>query len=169
AQTIEKFVVDQIRKIGKDVVLFEQTYLNAGREIENKLQALDQDKLINQNKLRKHTDEMKRLIENLSSDTGISLPVQSRMADLQELILTDEKQLEALLKEIEALKKIRLTKKDFKDVFSSFDPVWETLSIREQVRIIRLLIEQIGYDGEKKKIAITFRPAGIKCLAREYS
>ena len=48
-----------------------------------------------------------------------------------------------------------------------FDPVWGTLSPREQARVLHLLIERVGYDGEKERVAITFRPGGIKALGRE--
>ena len=52
-------------------------------------------------------------------------------------------------------------------VLSLFDPVWETLSPREQVRIIRLRVQRVDYDGEKGTVSVTFHPAGIKTLADE--
>jgi len=45
--------------------------------------------------------------------------------------------------------------------------VWETLSPREQVRVIRLLVQRVDYDGEKGTVSVTFHPAGIKTLADE--
>ena len=48
-----------------------------------------------------------------------------------------------------------------------FDPVWETLSPREQVRVIRLLVQRVDYDGEMGTVSVTFHPAGIKTLADE--
>ena len=33
--------------------------------------------------------------------------------------------------------------------------------------MIRLLVERIGFDGEKQTIALTFRQSGIKALAQE--
>ncbi len=33
--------------------------------------------------------------------------------------------------------------------------------------MIHLLVERIGYDGEKGTVALTFRPTGIKALAQE--
>ncbi|RLC37127.1 recombinase family protein, partial [candidate division Kazan bacterium] len=50
---------------------------------------------------------------------------------------------------------------------ADFDPVWESLSPRERTRLIHLLVERVGYDGDKGTLSITFRPAGIKTLARE--
>ncbi len=47
-----------------------------------------------------------------------------------------------------------------------FDPVWETLTPREQARVIRLLVQRVDYDGEKGTVSVTFHPAGIKTLRR---
>jgi site-specific DNA recombinase len=41
------------------------------------------------------------------------------------------------------------------------------LTLREQTRVVQLLVERVDYDGAKGKIAITFHPTGIKTLAGE--
>lgn len=56
---------------------------------------------------------------------------------------------------------------DLGGALSLFDPVWDALFPREQARILRLLVERVGYDGAKGTLAITFRPTWIKALARE--
>ena len=48
-----------------------------------------------------------------------------------------------------------------------FDPVWASLAPREQARIIRLLIERVGYDGRDGTVTVTFRPPGIEALCRK--
>ena len=50
---------------------------------------------------------------------------------------------------------------------SVFDPVWGSLAPQEQVRVVQILVEQVDYDGAKGRVAMSFRPAGIKTLARE--
>lgn len=45
--------------------------------------------------------------------------------------------------------------------------VWGSLTPREQVRVVQLLVERVDYDGSKGKVSISFRPAGIKTLAGE--
>jgi site-specific DNA recombinase len=47
---------------------------------------------------------------------------------------------------------------------ASFDPVWETLSTREQAHLLQFLIERVEYDGRDGTISITFHPSGIKAL-----
>lgn len=48
---------------------------------------------------------------------------------------------------------------------AAFEPVWESLSVAEQSRLLNLLIEKVVYDGSDSTIAVTFRPTGIKELA----
>ena len=50
---------------------------------------------------------------------------------------------------------------------SLFDPVWETLPPRDQVRVMHLLVQRVDYDGEKGEVSVTFHPSGIKTLAEE--
>ena len=45
--------------------------------------------------------------------------------------------------------------------------VWDSLSTREQARVLQLLIERVEYDGRSGDVAITFHPAGIKTLSAE--
>ena len=50
---------------------------------------------------------------------------------------------------------------------SLFDPIWESLTPREQARIVRLLVERVDYDGRQSTVSVTFRPTGIKALAQQ--
>jgi hypothetical protein len=35
-----------------------------------------------------------------------------------------------------------------------------------QARVLQLLIQQVAYDGANGKVAVTFRPSGLKTLGR---
>jgi hypothetical protein len=48
-----------------------------------------------------------------------------------------------------------------------FDPVWEVLYPIERVRILRLLLGQVDYNGKTGKLGITFHPLGIVTLHEE--
>jgi site-specific DNA recombinase len=48
---------------------------------------------------------------------------------------------------------------------AGLDAEWETLSPREQARIVQLLVERVDYDGAAKTVSITFHPGGIRTLA----
>jgi site-specific DNA recombinase len=48
-----------------------------------------------------------------------------------------------------------------------FDPDWDSLSLCDQARILRLLVERVDYDGRSGDISITLHPAGITALTEE--
>jgi site-specific DNA recombinase len=50
---------------------------------------------------------------------------------------------------------------------SGFRTAWDTLPYDAQARLVRLVVDQVAYDGAKHKIAIRFRASGIVKLARE--
>ena len=50
------------------------------------------------------------------------------------------------------------------ETLKAFDPVWKSLNTNDQTRIIRMLIERVGYDGRTGKVAVMFRSAGFKAL-----
>jgi len=57
--------------------------------------------------------------------------------------------------------------RDMARALAVFDPVWESLSPREQSRIVRLLVERVGYDGRDGRVTMTFRSPGVKALCSE--
>lgn len=45
-----------------------------------------------------------------------------------------------------------------------FHPVWESLTTREQVRLIQKLVAKVGYNGQTGKVTVDFRSSGIREL-----
>ncbi len=89
------------------------------------------------------------------------------MAAVQERIRVAEQRATEVGVEIAVLGRDLVDEGEVRAALSMFAPVWETLSPREQARIVRLLVERVDYDGGKGTIAVTFRPSGIKTLAGE--
>ena len=50
---------------------------------------------------------------------------------------------------------------------AAFDPVWETLTPKEQARVVRLLVKSVEYDGATGTVAVTFHPEGLRGVAAE--
>ena len=128
-------------------------------ELESEQKGLEKD-------LRAWHGELRHLSGQLrpGDDNG---GVIARLADLQERIGTVEGRVQKVREQIHAVHHTLLKDDDAQLALSVFDPVWGALTPREQGRVVRLLIEQVDYDGAKGKVAIAFRAAGIKTLARE--
>ena len=95
-------------------------------------------------------------------DSGLAA---ARFADVQERIASAERRLTEVRDEAERLRRDLIDETDAAHALAEFDPVWESLSPREQGRLLQLLIERIEYDGHDGMIAITFHAGGIKALA----
>ena len=96
-----------------------------------------------------------------------NLAASARLADLQERIRTAEERVVEVNGHLEVLAEAVVNKNDVAEVLSRFEPVWETLSPREQLRVIQLLVERVNWDGENATVSIAFRPTGLKALAEQ--
>ena len=56
---------------------------------------------------------------------------------------------------------------EVESALTAFDPLWESLTSREQARIVQLLVQRVDYDSAEGQVSITFHPSGIKTLAAE--
>jgi site-specific DNA recombinase len=54
-----------------------------------------------------------------------------------------------------------------RQALSAFDPVWESLTPKEQARVVGLLVEGVEFDGANGNVSVAFRPTGIETLASE--
>jgi site-specific DNA recombinase len=140
---------------------------------------LQRERQILEREIKKYNEDIRRTIgsgnqnidgggddNNSLSGNNVS-PTPAKLADLQDRIRTAEQRATTVQEEIIALDREAINEQELTAAISLFDPIWESLSPKEQARIIHLLVEKIGYDGEKESVALTFRPTGIKALAME--
>ena len=106
------------------------------------------------------------MVPQIRSDDNES-PAVSRLADLQDRIRGAERRATEVREQIVVINRDVIDHGDVAKSMSVFDPVWETLTLREQARIVQLLVERVDYDGSTGKVSITFHPSGIKTLANE--
>jgi site-specific DNA recombinase len=50
-------------------------------------------------------------------------------------------------------------------VLRGFEGLWETNQPREQVRLAKLLIDRVDFDGVAGNVAITFHDTGLQSLS----
>jgi site-specific DNA recombinase len=161
AGEIERFVVDQIKCIGKDPALLNETFAEARAQGTTRVAELEAERRGLERELGRWNAEVRKLAGNAST------PAVSRLADLQERIRDAERRMTEINEQVIALGQEMVDEREIVLALSVFDPVWESLTQREQARIVQLLVEQVDYDGAAGKVSITFRPSGIKTLAGE--
>jgi site-specific DNA recombinase len=163
AAEVERFVVDRIRVLGRDVGLQEETIRQARIQQAAAAKAIEAE----QKSLR---DERSRL----NAEIRRSLPGgdgpgtdPDRLASLEDQARVVEEKLAEGRAQLEAARGETVDEQDLASALSLFDPVWNVLYPREKARILRLLLERVSYDGGAGTLALTFRPTGIKTLACE--
>ncbi|MBI3865533.1 MAG: recombinase family protein [Planctomycetia bacterium] len=163
APEIEKFVVDQIRAIGRDPALVAETLAQARGQVEARLGELEAERRRLEQDLGQHHREVRELaISGMAGE-----PTMARLGDLNERIRQAELRLGEIHTEVGTLRGDVIDEADLTRALAAFDPVWEQLNLREQASVVQLLVERVEYDGRTGDVAITFHPAGIKTLNAE--
>jgi len=166
AGEIERFVVEQIRCVGRDPALLLETFVQASAQADTRLAELESEQRILERDLARWNGEVRALLEEVGRpNAGDS--AAARLADLQERLRTAEHRMADLRQETLALGREQVTQGEVEAALAAFDPVWDALSTREQARIVQLLVERVDYDGRSDNVSITFHATGIKALADE--
>jgi len=162
AGEIEKFVIDQIRSVGRDPTVLAETLRQAKGQNSRNLADLQAQEQALQRELGQCNTSLKKLAAGSDEPTTVAA-----LADVQDRMRRAEQRLTEIRQQIGTLSGEVVDEREVATALSVFDPVWDTLSPREQARIVNLLVERVDYDGENETVAVTFRPNGIKTLAQE--
>ena len=106
--------------------------------------------------------DLRRLTANPNASPGA---VVAGASDLQSQSTTSERRLTEVRDELSRLRRDLIGETDVAQALADFDPVWQSLSPREQGRLMQLLVARVEHDARDGTLAIEFQPAGIKALA----
>jgi site-specific DNA recombinase len=165
AGEIERFVIDQIRAIGRDPTVLSATLREVRRQAEERIQCLQGERARLQRQAGQHLAEINKTAANGAiGEDGVT-----KLADLQERLRTTQKRLSAIDEEIAALRGQIISETEVAERLANFDAVWEMLAPREQARVIHLLIERVDFDAAEGSVSITFRPTGVRGLGSRFT
>ncbi len=157
AGRIEQFVVDQIKRIGRDPAVLEGTLRQMRQQNAKAVADAEAEQKALERELVRHHAAIKKLVGQ-----------PDRLAEITERLQVAERRATALREQILQLERERIDRDEVAAALAKFDPLWEQLAPREQARVIQLLIQRIEYDGRKGTISIAFHPTGLKALAHEH-
>jgi site-specific DNA recombinase len=166
AGEIERFVVEQIKCIGRDPALRSETFAAANAQVQTRLAELRAEHARLETDVGRWNTEIRKTLEQTAQGGGAEIAL-TRLAELQERIRAAERRWAEIGEQITALAREQVTGGDVERALSMFDPVWATLTPQEQTRIVQLLVERVDFNGASSTVAITFHPSGIKTLADE--
>ena len=163
AERIEQFVVERIKALAHDPTLLSATFEQARALEEEHLAALRAEQQVVQRELAALYGE----IRAVAADADTNGHAAARLADLNDRVRRGELRGADLETQIAETEGGMISHEEVDAALRSFDPLWQTLSPREQARVLRLLVRQVEYDGAGGKLAITFRPGGLQALAEQ--
>ena len=159
AGEIERFVVDQIKCIGRDPAVIRETLAKALEQLDGQVARLKAERTSITTGLRHDHAELGRLAGSRSSDT--------RLADVNDRIGAGQLRLTEIADELADLDEQAFDENDVVAALGDFDALWECLAPREQARVIELLVERVDDDGDDGNVSITFGASGFRSLAAE--
>jgi site-specific DNA recombinase len=127
---------------------------------------LNEQRLL-RNELKTYGAEMVRLTGSLSGGNGNGSRLTERLSELNERIRVVEERLATINEQVAGFDRQAIDEADLKMVLSQLDPLWESLTLKEQARVVRLLLSSVGYDGGAERISVSFSPEGVKQLSQE--
>ncbi len=161
AKQIEDFVIEQIKKIGYAPELIQDVVTSVADKMKGQLKQLEDERFALGRDTARWNSEIRKtsaLIRPNETDS----PAIARLADLQERIANNERRINTVLSEIKKICNNLLTQQDVETAMTTFDPIWKSMTLHDQIRLVQVVIKQVDYDGESGRVTITFIPIGIK-------
>jgi site-specific DNA recombinase len=164
AGEIERHVLDQIRGIGRNREVLAATLHAANAQRHERQERLDSERQRLALEAARWSTEIRELITSAGTHALDSAAI-TRLAELQERMRTCEERGATLRRDNADLAAPLLNEDDISESLAAFDPVWESLTLWEQGKLVRALVERIDYHGATGTLAIAFHPAGFGILA----
>ena len=161
AKQIEDFVIEQIKKIGYGPALIQDVVTSVADKMKGQLKQLEDEQLALGRDTARWNSEIRKTTALIRPNETDS-PAIARLADLQERIAHNERRINTVLSDIKKISNNLLTQQDVETAMTTFDPIWESMTLRDQIRLVQVVIKQVDYDGESGSVTITFNPIGIK-------
>jgi site-specific DNA recombinase len=167
AQEIEDAVVNQIRGIGGSKTVVAATLAKIQEESRERLAELESEQRSRERELKRLHGRVQDLTKSSFSTNSDRKQAIDQLADLEDQIRTVEQRVTLIREEAALIQKQTLKERDVTEALAAFDPIWDSLAPREQTRIIRLLVDRVGYDGRDNRVTVTFRSQGMKALCSQ--
>lgn len=162
AVQIEQFVIDQIKGFATDEGVLEEVLQASQKHQKEIIQKLESECRILKRESIEVSDTLQKLLTQKPVDIDCLAAAQERSREIELLSRRIDQQLEAT-------KSTQIERDEVKRVCEEFDSLWETLTTREQARILHLIVERVDFDNEKSTISIALHSNGIESLLSEFN
>jgi site-specific DNA recombinase len=166
APAIENAVLAQVKGIAANPEVLAATIARLRQEVDTKCAERERERDQLKGQLQRLSKEMATTAQAFAGDAQPTF-ISDRLADIQDRISSAEKRLTQVNQEIEAYRSELIDESDVAQALREFNRVWESLTTKEQIRLVATLVEHVGYDGESGNVKVAFRSAGIKQICEQ--
>jgi hypothetical protein len=158
-------VLEQIRALARHPGQWHDCLQQAQPLVSDRLVELAAEKATLDKELAEWKKEMRHLAKHVASGKNGDATAISRLAELQEQVLSGERRATELAEEMVALRRHQVTSEELARAADLLDGRWESRSRSDQARLLRHLLQRLDCEGGR--ITVSFNAAGIKILAEE--
>ncbi len=160
AGEIESFILDEIRSIGFDERLIEEVVRKTEQSIHHETQA-------HKKQLKLLHKELSEQQKQLSGIMAVPKPDITAVDKMREQIAITERSIAFALQRLATIENLSFSANDVRDACRKFDPLWDTLSNKEQWRMLKTLLESVEFDSAAQSVNINFAPGGVKKMTKQ--
>jgi len=162
AEQIEGFVVEQIKRIGKDPAMLSLTLSKCRQQMTQRRGDAERELVVVERDLARLHADLRRTAVDAATDGHAA----ARLADLHQKVQAGDDRAVALRREMEEADAGQITKAEVDAALGEFDGVWSRLSPKEQAKLMRMLVQRVDYDATKGSVSITFHPLGLRSVGQ---
>ena len=167
AGELEDVVVSRIKAIGADPAVMVAT-LNAAQQARR---AKEPELLAEARRIANDrtqiTGQRANLLDALQTGGVATNAIAARIAELDAQLANLQARHDEVTNELAAMANDTIDEPAIRTALQQFTSVWDELVPRERARVLRLLIDEVRYDGTAGELTIEFRDNGIAALARD--
>jgi site-specific DNA recombinase len=167
AQAIEDAVVDGLRKIACDSQEQEQGIKSLRESLQKEINSLKEEQKIIGDEIQDLSTRIKDLKESLEPKKDNQNLSLIELNDLKEKLLRDERLMREMRIKKMQIEEELITREEFMEALSVTSPIWDSLFPQEKRRILKLLLQEVDYDGRDGTLGLTLNGKGIKLLNSE--
>ena len=158
AEELERFVLEQLKKISNDKARIENIVKAANRDSNKALKSLTKEKRAQEQKLTPLDAQLENILDAIGKGLGKGSTVNKKISELEAHKAEIERDIENIGFEIDKLKGKQLNAHVMYESLKKFNEICDTASPEEIQKIIAQFVEMITYTPTEIKIALFDQP-----------
>jgi len=152
AQELERFVVDQIRSLGRDDALIAEAVRGAQMQLRQRVAEFEAEHGRISERHLAARDELRDLVDSGHAQNGSTARASGLREEIR-VLTADARRLDA---RATAMRERLLDEDELAGALEAFDPMWNALAPLERERLVHLLVQRVEYDAQGETISVTF-------------